>query len=475
MALKRQQPSNHKDSPPAKRPRNFKPDTFYDRLSKIHLTHRALREFNRRNAHLQPQSLPTAQPIWSDTDLGQFARHGGPDLSSLRGCRASSMPRRSVSGRRTAHSATTQSSSTRLDSTSSESADSNFEQNLIDSHIYPHGFTFANHLPDVEPANINTLKRRLEVPRASLSPSRRNPSHFNKFRRINATSRSDSAVMTNVLPFLRGDDSFAFSTAQDLLFTNIDSVTDRTNYAPKPDLFDGVPQVQVDAQVRMALDHLIIPTEDLATPQAPNFFFEAKSIERLPTEGERQLAQDLAVGARAMDALREYGSDTVDQDGNAYTIGATYHGGGQLKLYSAHTTTDHTGQTGTYITELDSYAMTGASHWDGIRAFRNGRDMAKEFRDEALRMANSRAREAAEHEQHHTQDDNQDESADSAEYSTQSSTSVNTITGEGLRPAASSPSHKHETRSKKSKGGKRRRSSSSSESDERSRRGRKDT
>ncbi|KAK7743783.1 hypothetical protein SLS53_003802 [Cytospora paraplurivora] len=389
------------------------------------------------------------------------------------------MPRKSASGRRTAHSATTQTTSTPLDSTSKKStrtqtADFNFEQNLVESHIYPCGFTWTNDLPDAEPVNIDTLRRRLAAPRASLSPSRRDPSQYDNFRRANAMCLSESAVMTNVLPFLCGDDSLAFSTGQDMLFTNIESVTGGANIAPKPDLFDGAPQVQVDAQVWKALDHLIIPTKEPAAPRAPNFFFEAKSINRLPTEGERQLAQDLAVGARAIDALRNFGSDTVDQDGNAYTIGATYHGNGQLKLYSAHRTTDHTGQTGTYITELNAYAMTGDSHWDGIRAFRNSRDMAKEFRNDALRTANSRAREAAEHEQHHRQDDNQDESADCAEHGIHSTTSFNTITGDRSRSAPSSPSDKHATRSKKSKVKKRRRESSS-ESDARSRQGRKIT
>lgn len=93
MAPKRQQPSSQQDIPPAKRHKKFTPDTFYDRLSKIQLTRRALRELDRRNAHLKPQPLPTVQPICSDTDLGQFARHGGPDLSSLRGVWATLAPK----------------------------------------------------------------------------------------------------------------------------------------------------------------------------------------------------------------------------------------------------------------------------------------------------------------------------------------------------------------------------------------------
>lgn len=69
--------------------------TFYDSLSKLSLTRRALRELNRRNQ--KTRLAPTVAPVrWPDRnkrvttlnsspELRRFARHGGPDLRDLRG------------------------------------------------------------------------------------------------------------------------------------------------------------------------------------------------------------------------------------------------------------------------------------------------------------------------------------------------------------------------------------------------------
>ncbi|GFP53166.1 hypothetical protein TASIC1_0002035000 [Trichoderma asperellum] len=79
------------------RPSNFPPE-FYDSLSKIWLTPRALRELDRRNENL-PQSKtkpvagfvkPRAAKLAALAKLGsselvQFAAAGGPDLSDLKG------------------------------------------------------------------------------------------------------------------------------------------------------------------------------------------------------------------------------------------------------------------------------------------------------------------------------------------------------------------------------------------------------
>jgi hypothetical protein len=77
------------------RPSNFPPE-FYDSLSKIWLTRRALRELDRRNEHLPPPK-PKPRPWESRAaklaalarlgvpDLAVFATAGGPDLSDLQG------------------------------------------------------------------------------------------------------------------------------------------------------------------------------------------------------------------------------------------------------------------------------------------------------------------------------------------------------------------------------------------------------
>ena len=69
---------------PAKRPKlNFSP-AFWDRLSEIPLTARALRELDRRNKTTRP-SVNHPSPKVHTRNLGRFARHGGPDLRHLRG------------------------------------------------------------------------------------------------------------------------------------------------------------------------------------------------------------------------------------------------------------------------------------------------------------------------------------------------------------------------------------------------------
>jgi hypothetical protein len=63
-------------------PSNFPPE-FWDKLPKVYLTRRALREFDRRRS-AQPALAPGAPEV-STTNLGRFSRHGGPDLRHLRG------------------------------------------------------------------------------------------------------------------------------------------------------------------------------------------------------------------------------------------------------------------------------------------------------------------------------------------------------------------------------------------------------
>ena len=69
---------------------NF-PPAFYDSLSKVWLTRRALRELDRRNQLTSSvcAQAPAPKPVrrLNRKDLERFARHGGPELSNLRGVR----------------------------------------------------------------------------------------------------------------------------------------------------------------------------------------------------------------------------------------------------------------------------------------------------------------------------------------------------------------------------------------------------
>ena len=85
---KRHKPSypNSKSLPPA---------AFWDDLSEIPLTKRALRELDRRNTLSVPKSPQYRRPHRPVTrrilaELKLFAKDGGPDLSGLRGVRVTS-------------------------------------------------------------------------------------------------------------------------------------------------------------------------------------------------------------------------------------------------------------------------------------------------------------------------------------------------------------------------------------------------
>jgi hypothetical protein len=105
---KRQRTEQHPlpSPPPSKRQKELQHHShgyidspaFWDNLSKIWLTKHTLRELNRRNAKPLPYSPPrrALQPVTQNFFAGNctpetlksiklFARHGGPDLSDLRG------------------------------------------------------------------------------------------------------------------------------------------------------------------------------------------------------------------------------------------------------------------------------------------------------------------------------------------------------------------------------------------------------
>lgn len=85
-----------RNNPPAKRvetampnERDNYPPEFWDDLSRVWLTPRALRECDRRNrtpsaSFTAPQVHSTAPKVHS-AELAQFAKHGGPDLRDIRG------------------------------------------------------------------------------------------------------------------------------------------------------------------------------------------------------------------------------------------------------------------------------------------------------------------------------------------------------------------------------------------------------
>ncbi|KUI56432.1 hypothetical protein VP1G_10823 [Cytospora mali] len=166
---------------------NYPPE-FWDRLSTIPFTRRALEEFDRRT-RLQP-ALPRRPSPPLTANLTRFARHGGPDLRDLRGCRcpAADIHRRSKSMSASTRSRATKSTdpTTVTDSETpkkkrSSAYDGAFEQHLTDHQIHA---TWNSQEPD-----FGAVYTALANPRPSLTPSQFSDGAFKAFRQGQCSSQ----------------------------------------------------------------------------------------------------------------------------------------------------------------------------------------------------------------------------------------------------------------------------------------------
>lgn len=200
--------------------------------------------------------------------------------------------------------------------------------------------------------------------------------------------------MSDVLPIMYGDADIP--NERNLYFTNLDSITENTMVDAVPDSFDGIHPVSIEKEVRASLNKIIIPTNHGQAPVAPNFFLEAKAPKGGADVLRRQACLDGAYGARAMHALQNYGKETPEYDGNAYTFSSTYHAGtGTLSLYTHHVTapTSEGGLPEYHMTKLRGFDLTDTPETfiAGISAFRNSREVAQRHRDRFILEANTRA------------------------------------------------------------------------------------
>lgn len=268
--------------------------------------------------------------------------------------------------------------------TTFSSKDAAFEQELIDNGAYPPGYD------DIEPGDLEEVSERLGQPRASLSPSKFSREDFLQFRRTNDEATTEAEVMSQVFPMIIGKSNIPSGYNQ--VFNNLKPLGDHISNA-QPDYFNGSRPAEIRLRVRDDLEEYIIPSSQRHRHALPNFFTEAKGPDGKASEAKRQITQDLAVGARGMLMMQSYGLDEPVFDNKAHTFGSTYHSGtGTLQLYAMHPTKpeDAGGMPEYHTTKVNGYDLTGNfnTHRQGIAAYRNLRDMAKEKRDEFIARAN---------------------------------------------------------------------------------------
>lgn len=282
--------------------------------------------------------------------------------------------------------------------TSSKSAspyDRTFQQNLIDHNIFPNDYDYPDGALTLEPANMDAILQAMAQPRRSLSPSNFSDEDFVKFRRLDSHAFNEADIL-KLIPTIQGTIPYSGCTTGEVLFKNLDPLTDGSIVSAKPDIYHGARPEQLNAQVRKEQSHKIVPSSQADLPILPNFFLEAKGPDGTMSVATRQSCYNGALGARGMQSLRLYGELKPEYDNNAYTISSFYYGG-TLKMFTSHPIPPRTpdGKPGFATTQIRTWGLTSDANTfrRGVSAFRNARDWAKRQRDAVIQRANEKAAE----------------------------------------------------------------------------------
>ena len=262
-----------------------------------------------------------------------------------------------------------------------------FEQHLIDHGIYLENRARA-------PENFKEIKERLAVPRSSLSPSRFSEAAFEAFQASSMRAKDEDDVLRAIFPVISSTDQDNHFSARNTNFGNLDPLTDGSIVPANPDLYYGARPEQLDRRIRDKLSGHIIPSTMQDKPMAPNFYLETKGPDGSSAVAKRQACYNGAIGARALQSLQSYGQSEPIYENSANTITATYTDG-TLRMFTSHITPSvgPTRRPEYQMAVLGAWALDGSPEQfrQGTAAFRNGRDLAKVWRDEFISAANERA------------------------------------------------------------------------------------
>ncbi|KAL2821762.1 hypothetical protein BDW59DRAFT_164100 [Aspergillus cavernicola] len=373
---------------------------YWDNLSQPRLSKNALTELRRRLGHAQPNpSRPSGSaaaylhkcPPAKLKLIKRFSRQGGPDLSDL-GNYPPPDDFREWSIDPTIYDHQEKQDGKETVATATSVCSFNFEDHLVDHQIYPPGYWYPDGRQMTRPDNLKEIRRRLAAPRPSIADI--SEKDFKKFAATYWTTHPENKVKASVISALETKSSQYAGRRR--RFTNLAPLTDGTIFVQgEPDICHGARLGQLDPQVCKELSKQIVPaTEADDVPVAPNFFLIVRGAEASSIDAERQACYYGALGSRAINALHSYRKDKPVYDNNAYTIIATYSCG-VLEIYATHIVECRRGTRGGLeylMTRLGAWPMHGnlETFQQGVIAYRNARDWAKEMRDEAIKLVGAR-------------------------------------------------------------------------------------
>ncbi|MBE3041207.1 hypothetical protein IMZ48_01190 [Candidatus Bathyarchaeota archaeon] len=271
----------------------------------------------------------------------------------------------------------------------------NMAQHLQDHDIYMHGRPNAP-----QPANIGVIRHQLRERRDSLENNGFTQAHFQTFRAA-ANATTGHTVVDAVIPVIAGN---TLATGGGpmmetrMVFHNLDAITGLDRHAlpvilAAPCGFDGVARADLDDDVQTALDALIAPLVPINNWIIPNFVLDGMgTADSTPLLEKQRATYHGALAARSMHAMHSYGRAAPHFDDCAYAFSATYlHLPKLLTIYAHHVTpTGAGGRPAYHMTRVGVYPV-GRNRTEflaGAAAFRNAREMAGRWRDEAVERAN---------------------------------------------------------------------------------------
>ncbi|KAH7131138.1 hypothetical protein EDB81DRAFT_131137 [Dactylonectria macrodidyma] len=396
---------------------SFPPARYFDNLPRPFLTRNALREHDLRNdakassvpvalkrhqlgpvtrltVRQREKSYRSAKRILEQLDmtsgasLKRYAKHGGPDLTGLRGFHSTMCPALDCCCGAPTLEMTNPNCPKRKGKV--KPSDRNFRQHLIVFGVLPFGYVYPNGQRPPQPENKAEILAALAAPRPSLEEW--SQSDFEDFALFRAPKEHN--VKLSILPLLECDGTVMRNGGYgDLRFENLYQLTDGTLAPGNPDNYHGSQPEQLHPIIQEELGDYIFPTTQSDLPIVPNFFLHLKCPDGSIEVAQNQALYDGTLGARGIHNLRSYGlSNETMYDNKAYTITATYSDG-LLKLYAIHPIySSISDRTEFIMTQLRAISLFDDldSLRKGVAVYRNALDWARKQRDEAINQANAR-------------------------------------------------------------------------------------
>ncbi|KAI0100491.1 hypothetical protein GGR51DRAFT_532259 [Nemania sp. FL0031] len=381
-------PNSCPDARPAKVQRRRYPDSgYYDQESPkpwnllgVSLARRLI-EHNRRTPPQSnfPQPITTgAQDVTATSEVLDLAQQGGPDLSNLRGyvapdCAMALPHERSEHSYRSAQSVHPPATST-------------FYNQGLERRLANNGIT----LPSGEPLpHWHDIQQKLSAPVLEISLEK-----FQSFKDLDSTARRKGDITHNVMPFIL-DTPLDHVPTRDAKFNNLEPLIAGPVEASQPDLYYGSDPRRLRDWVRENLSRYIDPaTIDDDQPILPNLFLGTKPPTADLFAATLQACYDGAIGARGMHMLQNHCiQHNPIYDTRPLSFSTIYHYG-FLRIFAHHIEAPNelAGAAKYHMTMIGQYYLPGSydEFRKGVTAFRNIRDLAREYRETLINEVNIR-------------------------------------------------------------------------------------